>query len=82
MLNCFLPGDLTFADVHTSFGHEAHPSLGLLGAEGAQVVDIRGLICDLKVTDAAVPLQTNAEMSKRVIVNSWKCNGSAHLYII
>lgn len=54
------PRDLTFADVHASLGHEAHPSLGLLTAEGAEVVDVRRLICDLKVTDAAVPLHKHA----------------------
>lgn len=53
-----LPGDLTFGHVHTSFGHEAHPSLGLLTAEGAEVVDVWRLICDLEVTDTAVPLHT------------------------
>lgn len=50
------PRNLTFADIHTSLGHEAHPSLGLLTAEGVEVVDVRGLVCDFKVTDTAVPL--------------------------
>lgn len=59
------PRDLTFADVHTSLGHEAHPSLGLLTAEGAEVVDVRRLICDLKVTDAAVPLHKHAKNRKQ-----------------
>lgn len=53
------PRDLTFADVHTSLGHEAHPSLGLLTAEGVEVVDVWRLLCDLKVTDTAVPLHTH-----------------------
>ncbi len=55
------PGNLTFADVHTSLGHEAHPSLGLLTAEGVEVVDVRRLLCDLKVSDTAVPLHTQTE---------------------
>lgn len=53
------PSDLTFADIHTSLWHEAHPSLGLLTAEGVEVVDVRRLLCDLKVTDTAVPLHTH-----------------------
>lgn len=52
------PCDFTFADIHTSLGHEAHPSLGLFAAEGAEVVDVRRLLCDLKVTDTAVSLHT------------------------
>lgn len=55
------PSDLTFGDVHTSLGHEAHPSLGLLTAEGAEVVDVWRLLCDLKVTDTAVPLHTHTQ---------------------
>lgn len=58
------PSNLTLGDVHTSLGHEAHPSLGLLTAEGAEVVDVRWLICDLKVTDTAVPLHTNTRANR------------------
>lgn len=54
-ISSILPSNLTFADVHTSLGHEAHPSLGLLTAEGIEVVDVRRLVCDLKVTDTNPP---------------------------
>lgn len=60
-----LPGDLTLGDVHTSLGHEAHPSLGLLGAEGVEVVDVRRLLCDLKVADAAVPLRSHVKKTQK-----------------
>lgn len=52
----FLPCNLTFGDVHTSLWHEAHPSLRLFTAEGAEVMDVRQLLRDLKVTDTTVPL--------------------------
>lgn len=54
-----LPCDFTLVDVQASFGHVAHPSLGLLGGEGVEVVDKRRLVGDLKVPDAAVALRTN-----------------------
>lgn len=60
------PRDLTFADVHTSLGHEAHPSLGLLTAEGVEVVDVWRLLCDLKVTDTAVPLHTHTNKHRKL----------------
>lgn len=53
-----LPCNLTFADIHTSLGHEAHPSLGFFTAEGVEVVDVRRLLCNLKVADTAVSLHT------------------------
>lgn len=58
-----LPGDLTLVDIQTSLGHVSHPPLGLLGGEGAEVVDKWGLIRDLKVADAAVALQTRDKMT-------------------
>lgn len=64
-----VPGDLTLGDVHTSLGHEAHPSLGLLTAEGAQVVDVRRLLCDLKVSDTAVPLHTHTTHTENTDTN-------------
>lgn len=51
------PCNFTLVDVQASFGHVSHPSLGLLGREGVEVVDKRRLICDLKVPDAAVTLK-------------------------
>lgn len=55
------PGDLTLGDIHSSLGHEAHPSLGLFTAEGAEVVNIWRLLCDLKVPDTAVPLRPQTQ---------------------
>lgn len=57
-IGIILPRDLTFADVHASLGHEAHPSLGLLTAEGAEVMNVRRLFCDFKVSNTAIPLKT------------------------
>lgn len=53
------PCNLTLADVDAPLGHEAHPPLWLLTAECAEVVNVRRLVCDLKVTDAAVALNTH-----------------------
>lgn len=50
------PCNFTLVDIQASFGHVAHPSLGLLGGEGVEVVDKRRLVGDLKVPDAAVTL--------------------------
>lgn len=59
-----LPGDLTLVDIQTSLGHVSHPPLGLLGGEGAEVVDKWGFVCDLKVANAAVTLQTTETRSQ------------------
>lgn len=56
-----LPGNLTFVNVKSPLGHVAHPSLRLLAAEGVEVVDIRGFVCDLKVADTAVPLRESRD---------------------
>lgn len=51
------PCNFTLVDVQASLGHVSHPSLGLLGGEGVEVVDKRRLVGDLKVPDAAVTLR-------------------------
>ena len=51
------PGNLTLADIHPSLRHEAHPSLGFLATESAEVVHIWGLVCDLEITNATVTLR-------------------------
>lgn len=71
------PCDLTFADIHTSFGHEAHPSLGLLTAEGVEVVDVRRLLCDLKITDTAVSLHKHTEHKNTRVMRPLRRNRSA-----
>lgn len=57
-----LPSDLAFGDVHASLGHKAHSSLRLLTAEGAEVMNVRRLLRDLKVTNTAVPLTENTHI--------------------
>lgn len=77
-----LPSDLTFGDVHASLRHEAHPSLGLFSAEGVEIVDVWRLLCDLKVTDAAVPLHTHIHRNthiKHVIIKDGKID--LHIFL-
>jgi len=66
-----LPGDLTLGDVHASLGHEAHAPLWLLAAEGVEVVNVGGLLCDLKVPDTAVPLHTHTHTHTHLIVQHY-----------
>lgn len=54
-----LPGNLTFVNIKSPFGHVTHPSLRLLAAKCVEVVDIWGFIRDLKIADTAVTLQEN-----------------------
>lgn len=54
--NIILPRNFTLVDIQTPLGHVAHSSLRLFGGVGAEVVNVRRLICDFKVTDAAVTL--------------------------
>lgn len=56
ILSSSSPGNLTFANVNSSLGHEAHASLWFLATVCAEVVHIGWLICDLKIANAAVPL--------------------------
>lgn len=59
-----LPGDFTLVDIQAPLGHVAHSSLRLLGAVGAEVVDVRRLVGDFKVADGAVALkQTESKIS-------------------
>jgi hypothetical protein len=58
-----VPGDLTLVDVQASLGHVSHSPLGLLGGEGAEVVDKWGFVRDLKVANAAVTLQTRNKVT-------------------
>lgn len=51
------PGNLTLVDVEAPLWHEPHAPLRLFAAEGVEVVNVRGLIRDLEVADAAVTLQ-------------------------
>lgn len=60
-----VPRDFTLVDVQASFGHVSHASLGLLGGKGVEVVNKGRLVCDLKVPNAAVALETHADTSKR-----------------
>lgn len=50
------PGDLALVDVQASLGHVSHAPLRLLGGKRVEVMHVRCLISDLKVTDAAVTL--------------------------
>lgn len=52
-----LPGNLTLVDIEAPLWHEPHAPLRLFAAEGVEVVNVGGFICDLKVADAAVALQ-------------------------
>lgn len=75
-----VPRDFTLVDVQASFGHVSHPSLGLLGGKGVEVVNKGRLVCDLKVPNAAVALETHVDTSKRN--QSSECGGeeeAAHL---
>lgn len=51
------PGNLTLVDIKAPLWHEPHAPLRLFAAEGVEVVNVRGLIRDLEVADAAVTLQ-------------------------
>lgn len=51
-----LPSDFTLVDVQAPLGHVSHPLLALLAAVHGQVVDVRGFVCHLEVTNAAVAL--------------------------
>lgn len=53
------PGNLTLVDIKAPLWHEPHAPLRLFAAEGVEVVNVRGLIRDLEVADAAVTLQGN-----------------------
>lgn len=57
MLSSSSPGNLTLANINSSLGHEAHASLWLLATVCAEVVHIGWLICDLKIANAAIPLE-------------------------
>lgn len=57
-----VPCDFTLVDIQAPFGHVPHPSLGLLGGKGVEVVDKRCLVGDLKVPDAAVTLRTHSHI--------------------
>lgn len=61
-----IPRNFTFVDVQASLGHVSHASLRLLGGEGTEVVNKRGLISDLKVPNAAVALSTYSHSSESV----------------
>ena len=53
----FLPRDFAVTDIQASLGHHAHASLWIWWLVAIQVVNIRILICDLKVANHAVSLQ-------------------------
>lgn len=57
-----VPCDFTLVDIQAPFGHVSHPSLGLLGGKGVEVVNKRRLVGDLKVPDAAVTLETRSHV--------------------
>lgn len=60
-----IPCNFTFVDIQASFGHVSHASLGLLGGKGAEVVNIRSLVSNLKVPNAAVALRTHSHNSSQ-----------------
>lgn len=57
ILSSSSPGNLTLANINSSLGHEAHASLWLFATVCAEVVHIGWLVCDLKIANAAVPLE-------------------------
>lgn len=59
-----LPCNLTLVDLQASFRHVAHPLLTLFTAVHGEIVNVWGLICDLKVSDAAVTLLNDIQRVK------------------
>lgn len=62
------PCDLALVDIQSSLGHITHTSLWLLGGERVEIMNVGGLICDLKVADAAVTL---GNKRKRASLRLW-----------
>ncbi len=60
-----IPCDLTLVDVQPSLGHVSHAPLRLLSDKGAEVMDKRSFIRDLKVTDTAVTLLETKHQSEQ-----------------
>lgn len=54
--NGILPRNFTLVDIQAPLGHVPHSSLRLFGAVGVEVVNVRRLVCDFKITNAAVAL--------------------------
>lgn len=86
-----LPGNFALIDIKAPLWHVAHAPLGLLAGKGVQKVNIGSLICDFKVTDAAITLwgykqvfnfcsvQIKLRLYNNVWFNYWMLKKEVHL---
>lgn len=56
IVKCFLPGNLTLVNIHSSLAEETSSSLRFLATEKTEEVEVRRLSGYLKVADSAVTL--------------------------